>query len=333
MQAKPFSKDLAFMKRGHGVSFGILVTFILVSLLGWTVLPGLAAISPAAKKIPVVASILPLGDFCHNIGGKYVDVTVLVPPGASPHTFEPSPTAVAEATEAKVFVYIGAGLDPWAERLLKAERRPGQVVVKAVAGIPLLKDTGEHEHEKSTAGEHEEGEPHHRHGAGNPHVWLDPLLAEDICRSIAQALMKADPAHKNAYEVNLAMYLGRLQTLDKDIKEVVATFRQREYVSFHPAYAYFSKRYGLGQVGVIEASPGREPSPGHLQRIIAAIKKSGVKAVFAEPQLSSRVAEVIAQEAGVKVLIIDPLGGRPPYGSDYIKLMRHNLAVLTQAMQ
>jgi zinc transport system substrate-binding protein len=319
------------MKRSNGMRLVTLITFMLMSLLGWTVVPGVAAIPQPERKIPVVASILPLGDFCQKIGGKYVDVSVLVPPGASPHTFEPSPTAVAKATEAKVFVYVGAGLDPWAERLLAAERRPGQVVVQAVAGIPLLKDVDEHEHGEASQ-EPEEAE-HHHHEAGNPHVWLDPLLAENICRSIAQALIKVDPAHKNAYEVNLAMYLGKLQTLDKDIKEVVSTFRHRDYVTFHPAYAYFSQRYGLHQVGVIEASPGREPSPGHLQRIIAAIKKSGVKAVFAEPQINSRVADVIAQEAGVKVLILDPLGGRPPYGSDYIKVMRHNLAVLVQAMQ
>ena len=321
------------MKPNNGFRFVTLAAFMLISLPGWTVLPGLAATSPAATKIPVVASILPLGDFCKKIGGQYVDVSVLVPPGASPHTFEPSPTAVAKATQAKVFVYVGAGLDPWAERLLAAQKTPGQVVVEAVAGIPLLKDVNEHEHGQGAAEEHEEGEPHHHHDAGNPHVWLDPVLAQDICRRIALALMQVDPAHKNAYEVNLAMYLGKLQTLDQDIKAVVATFRQRDYVAFHPAYAYFSQRYGLRQVGVIEASPGREPSPGRLQRIIAAIKKSGVKAVFAEPQLSSRVAEVIAQEAGVKVLILDPLGGRDPYGSDYLKLMRHNLAVLAQAMQ
>jgi zinc transport system substrate-binding protein len=321
------------MKCGNGIRFIPVVICVLVSLLGWTVLPGLAAIPQPARKIPVVASILPLADFCQNIGGKYVDVSVLVPPGASPHTFEPSPTAVAKALDAKVFVYVGAGLDPWAKRLLAAQKRPGQAVVEAVAGIPLLKDVDEHGRGEAADEEHEEGEHHHHHEAGNPHVWLDPVLAENICRSIAQALMQVDPAHKNAYEVNLAMYLGRLQTLDQDIKAVVATFRQRDYVTFHPAYAYFSQRYGLRQVGVIEAAPGREPSPGHLQKIIAAIKKTGVKAVFAEPQLSSRVAEVIAQEAGVKVLILDPLGGRPPYGSDYLKLMRHNLAVLAQAMQ
>jgi zinc transport system substrate-binding protein len=321
------------MKRCNGVRFISLVSFILAGLMGLTGSLGMAASSPATTKISVAASILPLGNFCQKIGGNQVEVHVLVPPGASPHVFEPSPTAVAQAMAARVFVYVGAGLDPWAERLLAAQKTPGQAVVEAVAGIPLIKDVDEHEHEEAGAKEPEEGEPHHHHEAGNPHVWLDPVLAEDICRRIAQALIQVDPAHKNIYEVNLALYLGELQKLNQDIKAIVATFRQREYVSFHPAYAYFSRRYGLREVGVIEAAPGREPSPGHLQRIIAAIKKTGVKAVFAEPQLSSRVAEAIAQEAGVKVLILDPLGGRPPYGSDYLKLMRHNLAVLAQALQ
>jgi zinc transport system substrate-binding protein len=305
--------------------------FIICGLIGWTGLRGLAAFTSAPSKITVAASILPLGDFCQKIGGKYVDVIVLVPPGASPHVFEPSPTAVAKATSAKVFVYVGAGLDPWAERLLKAHRTPGQLVVEAVAGIPLIKDVDEHE--EAGAQEPEKAGHHHHNEAGNPHVWLDPVLAQDICRRIAQALIRVDPAHKNAYEVNLAGYMGQLEKLDQDIKKTVATFQQRDYVSFHNAYIYFARRYGLRQVGVIEAAPGREPSPGHLQNIITAIKKTGGKAVFAEPQLSPRVAEVIAQEAGVKVLFLDPLGGRPPYGSNYIQLIRINLAVLAQAMQ
>lgn len=283
-------------------------------------------------KISVTASILPLGDFCQKIGGEQVAVQVLVPPGASPHVFEPSPTAVAQALKSQVFVYVGAGLDPWAERLLKTQKSPQRAVVEAVAGMPLIEAVAEAEHHEHGAKEHGEAE-HHHHEGGNPHVWLDPVLAQDICRRIAQALIQVDPAHKKAYEENLARYLQQLEDLDRDIKKSVATFRHKEYVSFHPAYTYFSRRYGFKELSVIEEAPGREPSPGHLQRIIAAIKKSGGEAVFAEPQFSPRVAEIIAQEAGVKVLFLDPLGGRPPYGSDYLKLMRHNLAVLTQALQ
>ena len=110
-------------------------------------------------------------------------------------------------------------------------------------------------------------------------------------------------------------------------------WRLRDYVSFHPAFTYFARRYGLNEVGVIEVAPGREPTPRHLQDLVAAIRRYGIKVVFAEPQLNPRVAEVIAQEAGVKVLMLDPMGGRPPYGSDYLKLMRHNLAALDEALR
>ena len=96
-------------------------------------------------------------------------------------------------------------------------------------------------------------------------------------------------------------------------------WRLRDFVSFHPSFSYFARRYNLHEVGTIEAAPGREPTPRHLQNLVAAIRRYGIKVVFAEPQLNPRVAEVIAQEAGVKVLRLDPMGGPPPYGSDYLQ--------------
>jgi zinc transport system substrate-binding protein len=296
--------------------------------------------SAAADKIPVTASILPLGDFCEQIGGDRVTVQVLIPPGASPHVFEPSPLAVAQAMESRVLVYVGAGLDPWVARLIRYRNAKNFMTVMAVQGIPLLNEVAHHlrdrEHPSPLSKEEKKGRPITaipKHQEGNPHVWLDPVLAQDICRRIAQAFIQVDPEHKQDYESNLAAYLAKLADLHQELSKKVATFRQREYVCFHPAFAYFARRYGLSEVGVIEAAPGREPSPGHLQQTITAIKKCGCRAVFAEPQLSPRVAQVIAQEAGVKVLFLDPLGGRAPYGNSYLKLMRHNLAVLTEALQ
>ncbi len=300
----------------------------------------------AADKIPVTASILPLGDFCEQIGGDRVTVQVLIPPGASPHVFEPSPMVVAQAMASRVLVYVGAGLDPWVARLIRYRNTKDFMTVMAVQGIPLLKELAHHQpepqkvHESQHPGPLPSG-PAKELGAtdkdlpqeGNPHVWLDPVLAQDICRRIAQAFIQVDPEHKQDYENNLAAYLAKLADLHQEITKKVATFRQRGYVCFHPAFAYFARRYGLSEVGVIEAAPGREPSPGHLQKTIAAIKSCGCRAVFAEPQLSPRVSEIIAQEAGVKVLFLDPLGGRPPYGNSYLKLMRHNLAVLAEALK
>lgn len=302
-------------------------TRLLAGLLSiWlaSALPGITGGAPPAEKIPVAASILPLGDFCRQIGGDLVLVQVLIPPGASPHAFEPSPVAVSQALQARAFIYVGAGLDPWAERLLKSRDTRGRVAVEAVRGLALL--AGE-EHPRQ-----EPAPPREAPSRGNPHVWLDPVLAMQICRQIAAALVQVDPAHRQVYEANLNRYLSRLKELHQEIQQRVAAFRLREYVCFHPAFAYFARRYHLREVGVIEASPGREPTPRQIQELVAAIRRYSIPVVFAEPQFNPRVAEVIAREAGVKVRFLDPLGGRPPYGGDYLKLMRYNLTIMGEAM-
>lgn len=314
---------------------------ILAIGLIWIFMVGLGWGGSRPEKIPVAASIIPLGDFCHQIGGDRVQVLVLVPPGASPHIFEPSPAVVARALQARILVYVGAGFDPWAARLLKTQSRHDREVVKAVQGIPLLREVDTPQQGNTATAEHQqslvfEQSPRSESGSreqGNPHVWLDPVLAQDICRRIAAALIAVDSEHRRLYEDNLRRYLKKLAALHQEIQNRVATFRKREYVCMHPAFAYFARRYGLRQVGVIEPAPGREPSPRHIQNIIEVLRKHRLRVVFAEPQLSPRVATVIAREAGAEVLMLDPLGGRPPYGSDYLQLMRFNLAKLQQAMQ
>jgi len=287
----------------------------------------------------VVATIVPLGDFCRKIGGDLVQVQVLIPPGASPHVFEPAPSVMAKGARARVFVYIGAGLEPWAAKLLRARDSGDLVLVEAAKGIPLL-GMGAHHHEPgdAKAGGQDEHHPGKKaapdnHPAGNPHIWLDPVLAQEICRKIAGALIQADPSHRTRYEANLKSYLAALAELHREIETQAQTWRLRKYVAFHPAFAYFAKRYHLQEVGTIEAAPGWEPTPRHLQNLVDAIRRYGINVVFAEPQLNPRVAQVIAQEARVKVLMLDPVGGRAPYGSDYLQLMRHNLAVLAQTLK
>ena len=292
-----------------------------------------------AGKLMVAATIVPLGDFCQQIGGDLVQVQVLIPPGASPHVFEPAPSVMARASQARVFVYIGAGLEPWATRLLRSRGSDNLVVVEAAQGIPLLgMDEHHHDHRAAGAQGHtgKHAEPaaaHETHLSGNPHIWLDPVLAQEICGKIARAFIQADPGHRAQYEANLTDYQSKLAALDQEIKAQAQTWRLRDFVSFHPSFAYFARRYNLHEVGTIEAAPGREPTPRHLKNLVAAIRRYGIKVVFAEPQLNPRVAEVIAQEAGVKVLRLDPMGGAPPYGSDYLQLMRANLAALDAALR
>jgi zinc transport system substrate-binding protein len=304
---------------------------VLLLLLGWGCLAlpaGLVRAAAPSGRLPVAATILPLGDFCRQIGGDLVQVQVLIPPGASPHAFEPAPSVMARASQTRVFVYIGAGLEPWATKLLRSRGPDNLVVVEAAQGIPLL-GMAPHRHEPGQGGAGD----HHGHLAGNPHIWLDPVLAQEICRKIAAAFIQADPGHRAQYDANLQSYLAALDKLNREIDRQARTWRLRDFVAFHPSFSYFARRYNLHEVGTIEEAPGREPTPRHLQDLVAAIRRYGIKVVFAEPQLNPRVAEVIAQEAGVKVLRLDPVGGGPPYGSDYLSLMRANLAALDAALR
>jgi ABC-type Zn uptake system ZnuABC Zn-binding protein ZnuA len=194
---------------------------------------------------------------------------------------------------------------------------PNIRVVVLSNGMKLLKEEGEHGHE---------------HGGVNPHVWLDPVLAVEMVKKIQKVLAKADPRGAETYMKRGSDYIAKLNNLDAEIRKTIATFTIKSFVSFHPAWDYFAARYGLKDAGVIEESPGEEPAPRKLESIVKAIRHYHIRAVFAEPQLNPKVADVIAYEAGVKVVMLDPIGGLPGRES-YLELMRYNLRQMKEAMQ
>ncbi|MEJ2695857.1 MAG: metal ABC transporter substrate-binding protein [Candidatus Sulfobium sp.] len=263
----------------------------------------------------VVASIAPLADFAREVGKGKVQVLLLLPPGASPHTYEPVPRTVREISKAKIFIKVGAGLEFWADRLMAAAAK-GITTVICSEGIPLLGRRA----------------PDGAISDVNPHIWLDPVICVKIVRKIAAALASADPANSSFYRNNAVSYISRLYALDREIAETVKTFRTREYVTFHPAWDYFSKRYGLSVAGVIEEAPGKEPTPRHVQRILDEVKRMRTKVIFAEPQFSARMADAIAEEAGARVLMLDPAGGEKGRET-YIDLMKYNLSMMEKAMR
>jgi zinc transport system substrate-binding protein len=296
---------------------------------------GLSPANCRPAKLQVAASILPLADFCREIGGDKVEVQVLIPPGASPHVFEPSPRLLANLANAKVLVFVGAGLEPWLDKFMQTWQDKKPVVVEATQGIELITEIPGHAGEAVSPikSQMQEAGHTHEHGSGNPHIWLDPILVQDTCRRIAAAFIKVDPDNKATYEKNLEHYLDKLAQLNKEILAATDTFRLREFVGFHPSFTYFARRYHLKEVGIIEVAPGREPTPRALQNIMGAIQRYGIKVIFSEPQFSPRIAEVLAKEAGVSVLQLDPIGGRPPYNDNYIKMMQYNLSALAKAMR
>lgn len=269
-----------------------------------------------AQKIKVIASIVPLADFARHVGGDRIEVKLLLPPGASPHTYEPTPKAVQDITDAKIFVKIGAGLEFWAEKTVKASGNKRLIIVDSSKGIQLIR----------------ESHSHASHSHADPHIWLNPVIASDIVTKIERALIEADPENAKIYEKNALLYREKLSQLDKEISDKIKTFSIKEYVTFHPAWNYFSKRYGLRVAGVIEELPGKEPSPKHVARIVREVKRIGSKVIFAEPQFNPKIAEAIARESGARVLFLDPIGGQEGRET-YIKMMRYNISVMESVMK
>lgn len=269
-----------------------------------------------AEKLSIVVSIAPLYNITRAIAGDKADIILLVPPGASEHTYSPKPSQVMALAKADLFFIIGAGMEFYADKMINASDNRKLTVLRLTDGVKLL--AGADEDEKQF---------------GNPHIWLDPVLAEDISEKIKTALISKDPADAAFYRSNAAVFEAKLKKLDLAISAEAKTFRQKELVSFHPAWVYFEKRYGLDEVGVIELTPGRQPSPGEIEVIISQIKKYKIKTIFAEPQLPRKSADIIAAEAGINVLILDPLGEPKETPDGYIEFIRSNFDIMKEAMK
>lgn len=304
--------------------------------VAFALLFGVVQLYPSAclgEKIPVVASIFPVADMVQSVGGEHVDVSFILPAGASPHTFEPKPSLVKTITAARIFFMVGAGLEFWAEKFVKLAG-PGLTTVVLSEGVALIHSAGHHHENNAGSPYGKPGGSDHESGIANPHIWLDPVTAKSMVAKIVLALSQIDRQHEAFYQEQGRKYLVEIDRLDKRIKTTVETFKIRKFVAFHASWDYFARSYGLESVGVIEAAPGRNPTPIQIKHIVNQIRRHRIRAVFAEPQLNPRAAEVIAKEAGVSVLLLDPLGGpNLKDRSTYIDLMKYNLKVMQEAMQ
>lgn len=315
------------LKMGRRVTITVRVLLIAVLLLAVLGAAGCTEKS-SGDKLTVVATIFPLADFVKNVAGDKAEVVTLLPPGASPHTYELTPGGMKTVNEAKLLVINGAGLDFW---IVEEMESTSDLLVVDTSAIPTMEGAllagDEHEHEH-------EGDEGHEHGDANPHIWLDPVLAQKQVEAIATALVMVDPENQDFYLDNAADYIAELRALDAEIEETTQGFSSREFITFHPAWTYFAERYYLVEAAVIEESPGKEASVEYIKHVIDVAKEYQVRAIFAEPQFSTKAADAIASDSGAEVLLLDPIGGAEVTGRDsYISLMRYNVEQMKQAMQ
>ncbi len=269
----------------------------------------------------VTASFYTMAEFARQVGGNKVHVINLTPVGVEPHDFEPSPGDIVTIEKSKVFIYTGAGFEPWADRIVPSLK--DVTVINASEGIPLLPVTPA------------EGEnPSAR--KNDPHFYLDPVLDQKVVRTIAVKLAEADPANRAYYEKNASAYVRKLNDLDKQYRTGLLICNNRDIITAHAAFAYIAKRYNLVQIPIAGLSE-EEPSPAKLAEIARLAREHHVKYIFFEKLVNPRLSDTIAQEVGAKTLVLDPIEGLTPSeqkaGKNFVGLMKDNLANLRLALE
>lgn len=271
-----------------------------------------ATSQPAGDRISVFVSIPPQRHFVQRVGGRWVDVAVLVPPGQSHHTYEPTPKQVVSLTNARVYFCIGVPFEKNVVAKIAAAAK-GLRIVDTSEGIALRQLDGEctEEHEirgsspasGAQAVDHEEHG--HAHGELDPHTWMDPRLVMKQAAVICRELSVLAPAHAAEFQANLEAFQIDLDNTDARIRKALKPLQGREFFVFHPGFGYFADAYGLKQVAV--ETGGKQPSAKHLEDLIARARRSGIRLIFVQPQFTRQSAEAVAQAIGGAVVVMDPL--------------------------
>ncbi|MBL7162734.1 MAG: zinc ABC transporter substrate-binding protein [Anaerolineales bacterium] len=280
-------------------------------------------------KLKVVATTTIVGDVVSQVGSDLIELSVLLPVGTDPHSFDPNPQDIAKVSEADVIFANGAGLEDFLDKLIEsagAEER----VASLSEGIQLMDFEGAHE------GEHEGEED--THAGGNPHTWTDPNNVIVWVRYIEQLLSELDPVHAEAYQANAEKYQDALEELDAWIREQAARIPEgnRAIVTDHLIYGYFTERYGFEQLGAI--IPGystlSEPSAQELAEMEDVIMRLGVRAIFVGNTVNPSLAERIAEDTGVQLVYLYTGSLSQPGGEadTYIKYMHYNTTAFVDAL-
>ena len=256
----------------------------------------------------VAASIFPLADVARQIGGGDAEVVTLLPPGTSPHGFEPQPRQVERLARCRLLLTVGLGADAWAERAAQAAGTTiRQLQFADATGRGASRD-------------------------GDPHRWLDPVRMKTFAAAVAEAMADLDPAHAAAFRERGKAFAGELDKLDADHREALGKLKRKAFVSFHPAFTHLAARYGLTQAAVAE-SHAEEGGPATLEHVVRFVRENKLKIVFAEPQLPAEKLEWLKEQTGASVGRLDPIGNPAVEGYDsYLAMMRSNLKSLVAAM-
>ncbi|HDX9707981.1 TPA: zinc ABC transporter substrate-binding protein [Bacillus thuringiensis] len=309
--------------------YGVLMTTLILStaIVGCSNQVDSGNATKKDKPLNVVTTFYPMYDFTKNVVGSNGKVDLLVPAGTEPHDFEPSPKDIAKIENADVFIYNSESMETWVPKVLKSLDNKKIKVVDASKGISLMKGTIEEEDKKTNK---KQGPPL------DPHVWLNPVLAQKEVENIKQAVIEANQTHKQDYEKNANQYITKLKDLDNNFRNTFDNAKHREFVTQHAAFGYLAKEYGLTQIPISGLSPDQEPSPEKLAELQKYVKDNNIKIIYFEEVASPKIAKTLTDETGAKAIVLSPIEGitkkEQDKGIDYISYMNKNLEALKQSV-
>lgn len=282
------------------------------------------AASPRQHKVKVVTTLFPLYDMARSVGGDKAEVTLLLPPGAEAHSYEPKPSDIVNVSEADVLVYTGKFMEPWAADVIKAAAGRHLIVVDASRGTKMIPGVF-----------HDVDEPP---GSLDPHIWLDFDNARQMVASVAEALERADSANRVSYKRRADDYSHELTVLDSAYRTAFATCKDREIVyGGNYAFGYMAARYGLKYVAAQGVSPDADPTAQDLARLIEQIENDKVKYVFYEELTSPKIAQTIAGETDAKLLLLNAAHNvakdQLEQGLTFFDILRADLANLKTGLE
>ncbi len=284
----------------------------------------LFSITVAYANVNVVVSILPQQTFVKAIGADKVDVSLMVKPGNSPHSYEPKPSQMKDIAKADLYFAIDVEFEKvWLPKFAAQNKKMKIIDLdEGINKIAIAKHSHDDEHKEEHADEHQEHDEHDDHDDHeglDPHIWTSPSNVKIIAKNIYNALVAQDSVNKEYYKTNYEKFLEYIKETDKQIKKILVDVESgSKFMVFHPAWGYFARDYGLVQLA-IEAG-GKNPKPKQVAHLIDEAKEEEVKAVFTAPEFSDKVAKQIASEVGVKVIKVSPLN--PKWGENLINLAK-----------
>jgi ABC-type Zn uptake system ZnuABC Zn-binding protein ZnuA len=284
------------------------IAAVLIAALSACASPSVAT---SNGRIPVVTTFSTLNSFVEAVGGQYVTVHNLVPIGASPETYQPTPQDIATLADARLLVENGSGIELWLQHTIATAGNPDLRILILSDGLQRI--------------DH------------NPHLWMDPVLARAYVAKVARALSLMDPGHGGVYQQNARAYEQKLVSLQDEIAKAIATIppQRRTMIVFHNAWQYYNNRFGIRTVGVIELAPGQEPNPSYIGSLVDLARKYNVRAVFSEPEYSPKIAQTLAKSAGIRTVsdLYDDSIANNSRVHDYISMLRYDTGVIVRALK